>query len=106
MQIFEVILFFNLGTRQQKRVKPTYLCPLDARKLADGKGHVPFFQNAGSQLCFRFFDEMNMKNIARCPENQLKDLTRSFARITLRVQLIPWFRTCPLPSLSSLADQI
>ena len=37
MQIFEVILFFKLRTIQQKTVKPTYLCPLDARKLAEGK---------------------------------------------------------------------
>ena len=33
LQIFEVILFFKLRTIQQKTVKPTYLCPLDARKL-------------------------------------------------------------------------
>ena len=39
MQIFEVTLFFKLRTMQQKTVKPTYLCPLDARKLAEGKGH-------------------------------------------------------------------
>ena len=39
MQCFEVILFFNVRTRQQNKVKPTYLCPLDARKLAGGKGH-------------------------------------------------------------------
>ena len=38
MQIFEVILFFKLRTIQQKTVKATYLCPLDARKLAEGKG--------------------------------------------------------------------
>ena len=38
MQIFEVILFFKLRTIQQKTVKPTYLCPLGARKLAEGKG--------------------------------------------------------------------
>ena len=36
MQIFEVILFFKLRTIQQKTVKPTYLCPLDARKLMPG----------------------------------------------------------------------
>ena len=42
MQIFDVIIFFKLRTIQQKTVKPSYLCPLDAR-------------NAGSQLCFRFF---------------------------------------------------
>ena len=36
MQIFDVIIFFEL---QQKTVKPTYLCPLGARKLAEGKGH-------------------------------------------------------------------
>ena len=97
MQIFDVIISFELRTIQQKTVKPTYLCPLGARKLAEGKGmrvnsskqlllsrelerddyienlHVLscfillksvlliscvfwiFFQNAGSQLCFRFF---------------------------------------------------
>ena len=31
--------FFELRTIQQKTVKPTYLCPLGARKLAEGKGH-------------------------------------------------------------------
>ena len=36
---FEVVLFFKLRTMQQKTVKPTYLCPLGARKLAEGKGH-------------------------------------------------------------------
>ena len=39
MQIFDVIIFFELHTIQQKTVKPTYLCPLGARKLAEGKGH-------------------------------------------------------------------
>ena len=39
MQIFDVIIFFKLRTIQQKTVKPTYLCPLGARKLAEGKGH-------------------------------------------------------------------
>ena len=39
MQIFNVIIFFKLRTIQQKTVKPTYLCPLGARKLAEGKGH-------------------------------------------------------------------
>ena len=39
VQIFEVIFLFKLRTTQQKTVKPTYLCPLDARKLAEGKGH-------------------------------------------------------------------
>ena len=54
MQIFDVIIFFKLRTIQQKTVEPTYLCPLGARKLAEGKGHETiFFQNAGSQLCFR-----------------------------------------------------
>ena len=38
MQIFDVIIFFKLRTIQQKTVKPTYLCPLGARKLAEGKG--------------------------------------------------------------------
>ena len=37
MQIFDVIIFFELRTIQQKTVKPTYLCPLGARKLAEGK---------------------------------------------------------------------
>ena len=39
MQIFDEIIFFELRTIQQKTVKPTYLCPLGARKLAEGKGH-------------------------------------------------------------------
>ena len=39
MQIFDVIIFFKLRSIQQKIVKPTYLCPLEARKLAEGKGH-------------------------------------------------------------------
>ena len=39
MQIFDVIIFFELRTIQQKTVKPTSLCPLGARKLAEGKGH-------------------------------------------------------------------
>ena len=39
MQIFDVIIFFELRTIQQKTVKPTYLCALGARKLAEGKGH-------------------------------------------------------------------
>ena len=39
MQIFDVIIFLKLRTIQQKTVKPTYLCPLGARKLAEGKGH-------------------------------------------------------------------
>ena len=38
MQIFDVIIFFELRTIQQKTVKPTYLCPLGARKMAEGKG--------------------------------------------------------------------
>ena len=47
MQIFEVILFFKLRTKiQQKTVKPTYLCPLDARKLAGGKGFMIIMINA------------------------------------------------------------
>ena len=37
MQIFDVILFFELRTIQQKTAKPTYLCPLSGRKLAEGK---------------------------------------------------------------------
>ena len=40
MQIFDVILFFKLRTIQKKTVKPTYLCLLGARKLAEGKGIV------------------------------------------------------------------
>ena len=39
MQIFDVIIFFELHTIQKKTVKPTYLCPLVARKLAEEKGH-------------------------------------------------------------------
>ena len=39
MQVLDVIIFFELRAVQQKTVKPTYLCPLDARKLAEGKGH-------------------------------------------------------------------
>ena len=38
MQIFNVIIFFKLRTIQQKTVKPTYLCTLGTRKLAEGKG--------------------------------------------------------------------
>ena len=38
MQTFDVIIFFELCTIQQKTGKPTYLCPLGARKLAEGKG--------------------------------------------------------------------
>ena len=34
--MFDVIIFFELRTIQQKTVKPTYLCPLGARKLAEG----------------------------------------------------------------------
>ena len=37
MQIFDVIIFFKLRTIQQKTVKPTYLCPLGARKLVKKK---------------------------------------------------------------------
>ena len=33
------VILFKLRTIQQKTVKPTYLCPLGARKLAVGKGH-------------------------------------------------------------------
>ena len=39
MQVFDEIIFFEVRTIQQKTVKPTYLCPLGARKLAEGKGH-------------------------------------------------------------------
>ena len=39
MHIFDVIIFFELRTIQQKTVKPTYLSPFGARKLAEGKGH-------------------------------------------------------------------
>ena len=38
MQIFDIIIFFERRKIQQKTVKPTYLCPLGARKLAEGKG--------------------------------------------------------------------
>ena len=37
MHIFEVIISFKLRTIQQKTVKPTYLYPLGARKLAEVK---------------------------------------------------------------------
>ena len=37
MHIFDVIIFFELCTVQQKTVKPTDLCPLGAKKLAEGK---------------------------------------------------------------------
>ena len=37
MQIFDVIIFFELRPIQQKTVKPTYLCPLGARKLSKRK---------------------------------------------------------------------
>ena len=37
VQIFDVIIFFKLRKIQQKTVKPTYLCPLGARKLEEGK---------------------------------------------------------------------
>ena len=37
MQISDVIIFFELRTIQQETVKPTYLCPLGARKLAAEK---------------------------------------------------------------------
>ena len=47
MQIFDVIIFFELRTIQQKTVKPTYLCPLGARKLAEGKGHETVSQMYG-----------------------------------------------------------
>ena len=36
MQICDVIIFFELRTIQQKTVKPTYLCPLGAKELAEG----------------------------------------------------------------------
>ena len=36
--MFDVIIFFKLRTKQQKTVKPTYLCPLGATKLAEEKG--------------------------------------------------------------------
>ena len=39
MKSFDVIVFLKLRTIQQKTVKPTYLCPSGARKLAEGKGH-------------------------------------------------------------------
>ena len=90
MQIFDVIIFFELCATQQKTVKPTCLCPLGARKISWFNSfllyctqlekddyienlHVLscsillksvlliscvfwiFFQNTGSQLCFRFF---------------------------------------------------
>ena len=56
VQIFEVINFFKLRTVQQKTVKPTYLCPLDARKLAEGNGHETAYSNCSfNLLCFGSF---------------------------------------------------
>ena len=43
MQIFNVIIFSKLRTIQFKTVKPTYLCPLRARKLADKDKLVQLF---------------------------------------------------------------
>ena len=43
MQIFDVIIFFELRAIQQKTVKPTYLCPLGARKLAEGFSFIWVF---------------------------------------------------------------
>ena len=37
MQIFDVIIFFELRTIQQRTVKLTYLCPLGARKAGERK---------------------------------------------------------------------
>ena len=54
MQIFDVIIFFELRTVQQKTVKPTYLCPLGARKLAEGKGHETA---SVSEFFFSFSEE-------------------------------------------------
>ena len=85
MDIFDVIIFFGLRMIPQKTVKPTYLGPLDARKLAEGKGHDDcrvenlhvlsrsvllksvlfiscvfwiFFQNAGSQPLFQIVHDI------------------------------------------------
>ena len=59
MHIFDVIIFFELRTIQQKTVKPTYLCLLDllgARKLAEGKGfNLLCVLDLFSERCFRFF---------------------------------------------------
>ena len=50
-KFFEVIVFFNLRTTiQQKTVKPTYLFSVRCQEA----GRRIFFQNTGSQLCFRF----------------------------------------------------
>ena len=51
MHIFDVIIFFKLHTIQQKMVQPTYLCPLGARKLAEGKGHETSCQTLFQILC-------------------------------------------------------
>ena len=51
MQIFDVIIFFKLRTIQQKTVKPTYLCPLGARKLAEGKGHETASESKSCKSC-------------------------------------------------------
>ena len=51
MHIFDVIIF-ELRTVQQKTVKPTYLCPLGARKLAEGKGHETASMSYGIVVVF------------------------------------------------------
>ena len=57
MQIVDVIIFFELRTIQQKTVIPTYLCPLGARKLAEGKGlrSVDYGANDKISTCSRHF---------------------------------------------------
>ena len=57
--IFDVIIFFKLRTIQQKTVKPTYLCPLGARKLAEGKAH--FFRTLAVNSVSDF-SRVSMKN--------------------------------------------
>ena len=49
MQSFDVIIFFELRTIQQKTVKPTYLCLLGARKLVEGKGHETAWTRKGEE---------------------------------------------------------
>ena len=66
MQIFDVIIFFKLRAIQQKTVKPTYLCPLGARKLAEGKGH----ETASDVIIFfklRTIQQKTVKPTYLCP---------------------------------------
>ena len=62
MKIFDVIIFFffsTLRTIQQKTVKTTYLRPLGARKLAEGKALLEcfgsFFSERWQSTMFQIF---------------------------------------------------